>query len=55
MTEEVRLSVLIVTHNQSHILHLQIAALEKQVGMIPSALEVIVTDDASDSHEIQQI
>ena len=55
MTEEVQVSVLIFTHNQSNILRLQIAALEKQVGTIPSELEVIVTDDASESHEVQQI
>jgi len=55
MAEKVRLSVLIVTHNQSHILRFQIAALEKQVGIRPSELEVIVTDDASDGHEVQQI
>jgi glycosyltransferase involved in cell wall biosynthesis len=55
MTEKVRLSVIIVTHNQSNILRFQIAGLEKQVGIILSELEVIVTDDSSDGHEVKQI
>jgi len=36
MAQKVRLSVLIVTHNQSNILRFQIAALEKQAGILPS-------------------
>jgi Glycosyl transferase family 2 len=55
MAQKVRLSVLIVTHNQSNILCFQIAALEKQAGILPSELEVIVTDDASEVSEIKQI
>ncbi len=55
MAQKVRLSVLIVTHNQSNILRFQIAALEKQAGILPSELEVIVTDDASEVSEIKQI
>lgn len=50
MAEKVRLSVIIVTHNQSNILRFQIAALEKQAGIVRSEIEVIVTDDASERH-----
>jgi glycosyltransferase involved in cell wall biosynthesis len=55
MAGKVRLSVIIVTHNQSNILRFQIAALEKQAGILPSELEVIVTDDASEVSEVKQL
>jgi glycosyltransferase involved in cell wall biosynthesis len=55
MAEKVRLSVIIVTHNQSNILRFQIAALEKQAGIVRSELEVIVTDDASEISEVKKI
>ena len=55
MAGKVRLSVLIVTHNQSNILRFQIAALENQAGILPSELEVIVTDDASEVKDVKQI
>ena len=55
MAEKVRLSVIIVTHNQSNILRFQIAALENQAGILLSELEVIVTDDASEVCEVKQL
>jgi glycosyltransferase involved in cell wall biosynthesis len=55
MAGKVKLSVIIVTHNQSNILCFQIVALENQAGILPSELEVIVTDDLSEVSEVKQI
>lgn len=48
-------SVILLTHNQSDILKMQIYALEHQIGVKTSEFEVIITDDSSHQKEIEKI
>jgi len=49
------LSVILLTHNQSDILKMQVLALECQEGIKNSEFEVIVTDDSSNPEEVLKI
>lgn len=51
----IKVSVILLTHNQSNILRVQMLSLENQIDIITSDFEVIITDDSSTEEEFCEI
>ena len=54
-TYDFPLSVILLTHNQSDILEIQITSLEYQKNIKASDFEVVITDDSSQPEEVSKI